>query len=95
MDTVKALQNSEKILHDACFKQTFPLISMCLVFYAKSAVARDLYNGILVGLIVQKKKISGLRERVNITMQVTKNIRVSATSFHHLFHSYFTYYSIK
>lgn len=60
-----------------------------------SEVARDLYNLKLVGLLVQNKAISGLSERVNITMEVTKNINVSATSFHHLFHSYFTYYSIK
>ncbi|XP_005948655.2 adhesion G-protein coupled receptor G1 [Haplochromis burtoni] len=39
-----------------------------------SGVARDLYNLKLVGLLVQNKPISGLSERVNITMQVTKNI---------------------
>ncbi|XP_039470595.1 adhesion G-protein coupled receptor G5-like [Oreochromis aureus] len=39
-----------------------------------SEVARKLYNRKLVGLIVQKKKISGLRERVNITMPVTEYI---------------------
>ncbi|KAF0043604.1 hypothetical protein F2P81_004941 [Scophthalmus maximus] len=43
------------------------------------AAADDLYENRLVGLYVHGKTISGLQERVNITMVVTKAINVSAS----------------
>lgn len=52
----------------------------------------DLYEGKLIGLSVSGKNVSGLQERINITVTVTTNINVPVTLFKYLQQHFFCHY---